>query len=202
MERDMDQIKVVEWVDIDAPRDEVFQLLLDVQRRIQLSPLWDLARIDSIADDYPQVGSRYHVHLIKGSELAYDTVMTGYQEGSRISYITDLDISSSITWVVQDVPHGTRVIYEEIYPEQMVASADMQAQVRSTIHQWLENIKRYLELREGRLNRFIRFLLDRYYLQMRSDQRKTVQVILFMHAVGMISFVMAAIAFGIARFFI
>ena len=202
MDREMDQIKVVEWVDIAAPRQEVFQLLLDIKRRLQLSPLWDLVRIDSISDDYPQAGSRYHVHLIKGSDLAYNTIMTDYQEGSRISYSTDLENSSSITWIVQEVPQGTRVIYEEIYPEQMVAGEEMRAQVRSTINQWLGNIKHYLELRDGRLNRLIRLLLDRFYLEMRTDQRKTVQVILFMHAVGMISFVMAAIAFGIARFFI
>lgn len=71
------------------------------------------------------------------------------------------------------------------------------ASVRKVVREWLANIKRYEELRGTRFRRLLRWLMDRYYLRMRPDQRRTVQVILYLQAVGFISFFMAALAFGV-----
>jgi hypothetical protein len=70
--------------------------------------------------------------------------------------------------------------------------------VRAVIQEWLKNIKRYSELRQGRFQRILKWFVDRHYLHLRPDQRKTIQAILFMHIVGMVSSAMAIIAWGIA----
>ena len=42
----MEKAKIVEWVDIEAPRSKVFELVLDVERRMQLSPLWGVTLVE------------------------------------------------------------------------------------------------------------------------------------------------------------
>lgn len=194
----MSDTKVVEWVDIQAPREAVFSLVTDLRRRMQLSPLWGIARIETISPEYPQVGSSYHVRVVEGSDLEYDTIITGYQPGRTLSYCTDLENTSHITWTVQDIAQGTRVIYEESFNLEAGSDIDLQASVRQVVKEWLANIKRYAELKNTPSHRLIKWFLDRYYLNMRRDQRKTVLVVLFMHIVGLISFIMAAIALGIS----
>ncbi len=197
----MPETKVVEWVDIQAPREAVFSLVTDLRRRMQLSPLWGIAHIETISPDYPQMGSSYHVRVVEGADLEYDTIITGYQPGRKLAYCTDLENSSHITWTVQDIAQGTRVIYEESFILEEGSDTELHASVRRVVKEWLANIKRYSELKDSPSHRLIKWFLDRYYLNMRRDQRKTVQVVLFMHAVGLISFIMAAIALGISVLF-
>lgn len=193
--------RVVEWVDIDAPRSQVFELILNLERRIQLSPLYGVAHILGKSEDFPQPGSSYRVRVTQGSVLEYDTVVTEYIPLRKFAYRLELPQPSDITWSVQEAASGTRVTYEEVFSVSEENQDTVVPAVRQVIHQWLGNIKRYSELRPGGYQRIIKWLLDRFYLRMRHDQRKVVQTVLFMHAVGIISFLMAAIALGIASLF-
>jgi carbon monoxide dehydrogenase subunit G len=51
--------KVTEYIDIQAPRQEVFSLITHLERRLQLSPLWGVASVEAKNGNYPQVGSSY-----------------------------------------------------------------------------------------------------------------------------------------------
>ncbi len=55
--------KVNDLVDIDAPREEVFNIVVNIERRMQLSPLWGLSLLLGVADNYPQTGSWYRVRV-------------------------------------------------------------------------------------------------------------------------------------------
>lgn len=192
--------KVVEYVDIAAPREEIFETILDLKRRMQLSPLWGYASFDEIASDYPQPGSSYHVQPKQGDQAGYTTIITDYQPLQKLAYRLTADTQTSVCWTVQPVAQGTRIIYEEEFaiaddqdPDEFTQS------VKKVVTQWLKNIKNYSELRDGRIKKAVRWFLDRFFLNLRTDQRNVILTILFMQLVGMISFVMAAIALGIAR---
>lgn len=196
MDEDSKQ-KVTEWVDVAVPRKQVFDLILDLEKRMQLSPLWGVAEISKLSSDYPNPGSRYHVQVVKGKQIEYDTQITELQPLRKLSYQLLVERNSHITWNIQDSALGTRILYEETFnvqdEDQVLAES-----VRKVIKEWLQNIKRYLELPQSRTGRLVRWFMDRYYLKLRQDQRRAVQAILFMQAIGLISFVMAAIALGIA----
>jgi hypothetical protein len=197
----MERTKVVEWVDIAAPCQDVFDLILNIERRMQLSPLWGVDTIEDLSQEYPQVGSGYLNRVKVGEEQEvqeYRTTITCNEPGKCFGYRLDVPRKSEVTWSVQEVTRGTRITYEESFLIDKKDEADFSQQVSKTIQDWLQNIKRYSELRGTRTRRFVRWLLDRFYLNMRQDQRKVVLALLVMQFVGMISFIMAAIALGIA----
>ncbi len=192
--------KVVEYIDIAAPRDEVFETIVNLKRRMQLSPLWGYASFDDIDPEYPQQGSSYQVKPKQGDQSTYTTIITEYQPQQKLAYRLTADTQTTVTWSVQSVAQGTRIIYEEEFVIGAEQDQDEFTQsVKKVVTQWLKNIKNYSELREGRIKKAMRWLLDRYFLRLRTEQRNVIVTILFMQVVAMISFVMAAIALGIAR---
>ena len=105
--------KVVEYIDINAPRDEVFGLILNLKRRMQLSPLWGFATFEKIAPEYPEVGSSYQVKPKQEEQTGYTTIITDYQPLQKLAYRLTADTQTRVTWTVQPVAQGTRIIYEE-----------------------------------------------------------------------------------------
>ena len=198
----MGSSKVIEYIDIAAPREEVFGLVVDLKRRMQLSPLWGFAAFENLSPEYPEPGSSYQVRPKDGEVAGYTTIITEYQPLAKLAYRLTAETQTNVTWSVQSVAQGTRIIYEEefLIGEDQDQEAFKES-VKKIVSQWLKNIKNYSELREGRIKRAVRWFLDRYFLKLRTDQRNVIITILFMQAVGIISFIMAAIALGIARTF-
>ena len=195
----MQLTKVVEWVDIEAPCEDVYALINDLQKRLQLSPLWGVTRIEDISDDFPEKGGHYRAEIVTGEQPAYETVITENIPERKLAYKLSNPRETQVTWLIGDTARGTRVTYEEEFLLLDGDGDEFIESVRKVIQNWLKNIKRYSELRGSRKKRLAKWLVDRYYLKLRPDQRRTVQMILFMHAIGFISFTMAAIAFGFAR---
>lgn len=197
----MKKVKIVEFVDISASRQQVFDLVIDLKRRLQLSPLWGVAEIDELTPNFPQGGSSYRTILKTGEKLQYRTIVTDHSPLNKFAYRLTVDRQTYVIWSLQDCARGTRVIYtEEFILSEEEDHEDFAGSVREVIQKWLNNIKRYLELGDGRLDGLIKLFLDRFYLRLPNDQRRIVATILFMQVVGLISFIMAAIAVGIASF--
>lgn len=197
----MEKVKIVEWVDINASCARVFDLVLDVQRRMQLSPLWGVTRVEEKSPDYPAEGSSYRVKFLKDEHPDYCTVVTELQQGRKFAYHLQIEQETSVCWSVQETPRGTRLVYEEEFlcsPEQ---APDFGKTVREITRKWLTNLKRYAELKERGLDRLIRWFLDRHFLKLMPDQRNVILTVLFMHGVGALAFVMSAIALGVASLF-
>jgi len=195
-------VKVSEWIDIQAPRAEVFALVTDLKRRMQLSPLWGMTKIAQPCGDYPAVGSSYIVSLAVGQEPEYETVITDYDPPSKFTYCLDVDLQTSVAWSLAETPRGCRLTYTETFRPSTENDEEFTHTVRQTIQGWLRNIQRYAELRQTRLKRLTRWVLDRFYLNQRPDQRRTIVLVVFMHITGVIAFVMAALALGIASLFL
>jgi len=190
--------KVVEYVDIKAPRSEVFDLVLNLNRRLQLSPLWGITAIEMIDSDFPQIGSRYQIKVMQNDGFSYFSTVTEYIPQRKFSYRLAVERDTRVNWTFQDISGGTRLVYEEQFQSKESGDDDFTENVRKVVREWLKNLKRYAELRESRLQRLVKWILDRYFLRLGSEQRKTIITVLVLQAIGLISFVMAAIALGIA----
>ena len=250
--------KVTCLIDIKAPYQEVFDTVVNLERRMQLSPLWGLSELLEVAPNYPEPGSSYRVRVLSDAPhgLAHGTlnatqsaisglmqtlflkaaqadrnvkqsefeviqkpveidVYTGdfempaeqeyfvseYQSPHMFSYYLDEDCKTIVTWRFQSIPFGTRINYEEVFCNENVGGDDFIPTIHHVVKEWLANIKRYSELRDGRGQQIVKWFLDRYYLQLRPDQRRVVQMIIFMQAIGLATFLIAVIGWGIAILF-
>lgn len=191
-------VKVTEFVDIRAPRQEVYNILVDLKRRVQLSPLWGVLQIDHVSENYPQEGSDFQMSLRNNQEIPpYRTVITCCNPLRKLAYKLDVRRKSEVTWILQDTQQGTRVIYEEQFEIEEKEGDEFTSQVRNVVVSWLKNIKLYAELREGRLNKAIKWFLDRFFLNLRKEQRNVILILLFVQFTSIITFIMAAIALGV-----
>jgi hypothetical protein len=249
--------KVTNLVDIKAPCEEVFDTVANLERRMQLSPLWGLSRLLEVSPDFPEPGSSYRVRVLSGAPfgLAYGTLnatqgaLSGlaqllsvrleqshfdqdvssvthqplpnndeekprlelpteqeyfieeFQPPHKFSYHLDDDCKTIVTWRFQSIPLGTRINYEEIFCDENTGDENFIPTVRHVIQEWLTNIKRYCEMRGGRGRLFVKWFLDRFYLNLRPDQRRLVLVLLSMQAIGLATFVVAVIGWGFASLF-
>lgn len=197
----MHTVKVVESVDIEAPRDEVFDIIVNCDRRLQLSPLWGAVKVEEVTPDFPHEGSRYHVKLVAGDRPEYDTIVTAFVPSQKFAYRLTVRRETRTTWTFQDVPKGTRIIYHEEFLADETKDEEFIRSVRRVVREWLDNIRRYAELRDGWAHRLVKWLVDRYFLKMKVDQRRVVVMILALQGISCVSFVFVAIGLGIASLF-
>lgn len=248
--------KVMKLIDIKAPCQEVFDTVLNTERRMQLSPLWGLSELEEITPNFPEPGSSYRIRVLtdapygisQGSLDASQSAISGLaqflsvkfgqsdsdhvhksvatsaertftdadlesqaklptvqnyfvaecQPPYKFSYYLDDDCKTVVTWRFQSIPFGTRINYEEVFCDENTGGDDFIPTVRHVISEWLKNIKRYSELRDGPGRKIVKWFLDRFYLKMRPDQRRVVLIMLFMQVVGLTTFVFAIVGWGIA----
>jgi hypothetical protein len=193
--------KVVEWVDIEAPLPDVFHLVTNIKRRIQLSPLWGIIDIDCISDEFPQEGSQFRTRLAQDDVRMFDWAVTSYRDGAKLGYQQSGADTSRVTWVVQKCSKGTRLIYEEEFQVEDGQEDEILKTAQETVKKWLKNIQRYSELHKTRAQRTVKWLLDRYFLKLNKDQRNVIVTLLFVKGVSIVAFAMAAIAYGISTLF-
>jgi hypothetical protein len=177
-------VKIVEFVEIKAARKDVFKVIVDIERRMQLSPLWGLAKARQVSGNYPAPGSSYHVVFEDDDHSLYETAITGFIPERKLAYSLVSDRTAQVTWTVQDTPRGTRLIYEEEFEPESTDIEDFQEQVKVMVGEWLANIKRYSEIGNHPLARCYRWILDRFYLRLKIEQRRMVQVLLIIQVAG------------------
>jgi len=251
--------KVTKLIDVKAPCQDVFDTVVDIHKRMQLSPLWGLSHLLEVTSNYPEPGSSYRVQVLTDAPygLSYGTLnasqsaMAGlaqvlslklgqkdadhlhqskmhipeqasvsnevegragipaeqryfieeYHPPQMFCYHLDDDCKTIVTWRFQSIPFGTRINYEEVFCDENMGDEEFLATVWHVISEWLTNIKRYSELRDGPGRRLVKWFLDRFYLKLRPDQRRVVQIMLFMQAVGLATFMVAVIGWAVFSLF-
>jgi hypothetical protein len=194
----MRRTKVVESVDIEAPRDEVFDIVASFDRRLQLSPLWGVAEIQNVTPEFPQEGSYYHTKLVEGDE-EYDTIVTAYEPTQKFAYRLTSHRQTHVTWTFQDLPQGTRLIYHEEFLVDEAGDDEFVQSVRGIVQEWLNNTKRYAELGHRWWGRRARWGVDRFLLPLKVKQRRVIFILLAWEAVGCLSFIALGLGWGLAK---
>lgn len=252
--------KVTSLIDIKAPCQEVFNTIVDLERRMQLSPLWGLNRLLKVTPNFPEPGSSYRIRVLtdvpfglaqetlndpknalsllaqalflkfgqtdsghlhqtdtddtkqikvenkhqpeEGHPVEQEYYVAEYQPPHKFSYYLEKGCETLVTWRFQSIPFGTRINYEEVFcDENMRDDEDFIPTVHRVIQEWLTNIKRYSELRDGRGRKIVKWFLDHIYLKLRPDQRRAVLLMLFLQMIGLVTFVIAVIGWGVASLF-
>ncbi|GAB4504631.1 MAG: hypothetical protein Fur0043_16250 [Anaerolineales bacterium] len=242
--------KVTDLIDIEASCEQVFAIIVDNARRMQLNPLWGGSELLEVSPDFPHSGSRYRVRLTSGAHFTarqeqkdvtrnalrefaqllsvkwnqpdfkprdllpeegrevphhqrqsrapviQEYCVMAYEPPHLFRYSLLPDNKTIVTWRCEGIPLGTRLRYEEEFSKEIVQENDFLPTLRQVIHEWLANIKRYSELIDGR-GRLIRWVVDHFYLKLRPDQRRVMVVLGFMQAVGLISFILALLLWGL-----
>jgi hypothetical protein len=185
-------------IDIRAPRDQVWALIADIEKRMRLCELWDVVRVEPLTPTTLGVNSVFRLHIRHHhQDVERVTRVIEFVPEHRITHQRDTGASRT-KWSVQDCAVGTRLMYEEIFqldnqdPETFLQAAHQAA------HAWLNNLKQYLEWRETRTLRAWRWIFDHAFLRVPASERRTMIAIVVMHVVGTIGFAAAAIAWGIA----
>lgn len=76
---------------------------------------------------------------------------------------------------------------------------DFVQSARGVVREWLKNIKRYAELRAGWGRRLLKWVLDRFILRLKVSQRRVILMLLAWEGIGCVTFLMLAIAWGVAK---
>lgn len=238
--------------DIEAPREEVFDTVVNLDRRMQLSPLWGLSKLLEVSSNYPMPGSRYRIQILPGAPFGLSQgtlngaqsalvglaeflmvklgqtgtqpdsddaqpaeappeqddhpvehvyIVIKYQPPNIFSYQLDDDCKTMVTWSFKPIASGTRLSYEECFCDESVCDENFIPTVHRVINEWLTNIKRYSELRGRPWRRLVKWVLNRFYLKLRPDQRRVVLLMFMMQVIGLATFVFAVLVWGIPQLF-
>lgn len=195
----MQTLSVSANIDIRAPRDEVWSLIANLDKRVRLCPLWDVINIEALTPGALGLNSVFRLHTRQQHRIVTrDSRIVEFVPGRRIATVRDNSVART-SWSVQDCAIGTRLMYEETFE---LSDAQDRTTILHAAHQavqqWLASLKLYLEWREARLTRAWRWLFDRWLLRMPTSQRRVVMGILLLHIASAVSFVAAALVWGFA----
>lgn len=196
----MQTLTVSENIDIRAPREEVWALIADIEKRVRLCPLWDVIGVESLTPGPLNVGSTFRLQTRQHRQISARTSrVVEFVPGRRIAHQRENALVARTVWSVQDCATGTRLMYEETFELSDAQNRDTILQpAHQAVREWLAMLKLYLEWREARLTRAWRWLYDRWFLHMPTSQRRIVMTIVVMHAISAIGFIAAALVWGLA----
>lgn len=215
------QVHLEEEIEIQAPVEEVFAILADPEKHLQLGPAWGQSKLEQVTDDYPQMGGSYVLQPVEAEEPARRTLVTDLDPSRRIAFRIEDGSEYQSVWELEPLPESVRLRYQadfylEITSQESGASSpesddelasyleqpetfDRKAEVaRREAAEWLTSIKRYAELRETRMRLWLRWLMDRYILRLRSDQRRIILALLAMQLITCLTFIAAVVGIGLA----
>src|SRR5512143_3611094 len=112
----MPEITVTESIDIRAPRAEVWDIVGNLDKRMRLSPLWDVVSIESLTAGPYGLGSRFRIHTRRNDvDILHETEVVEFVPGSRATHQLAGEPGTRTTWSILDCAVGTRVMYEDTF---------------------------------------------------------------------------------------
>ena len=193
---------IIESVEIHAPQSEVFALITDRARCVQLHPDWGKETLQEVSPDYPHAGSFFRFVPSEQPEGAYNTYVTEYLPDEKFSWQIEGVQPEILSWSCQALPSGTKLAYEKTCPVDEGDASDWAQRESSLAREWLAGLKNYAELRDGRLRLGMKWIMDRYLLKLRADQRRVILMLIVLQLVMFITFLAAAAGMGIVSLFL
>ena len=91
--------KVSKLIDIKAPCREVFDTVVSIDKRMQLSPLWGVSRLLEVESNYPEPGSNYRIQVLTDTPfgLAQGTLNASQSALSGLFQVLSLKIGRTET---------------------------------------------------------------------------------------------------------
>ena len=194
----MPTVTVTESIDIRASRQEVWAIISNVEKRMRLSPLWDVVSVEPLTPGPYGLGSRYRVHLHRNEvDIRYESEAVEFVEGRRVSHQLTVERGTRTTWSLLDCALGTRLMYQDDFQagDDEAERALIQA-VHENTRWWLETIKQYVEWRGSLSLRLWRWVYDRFLLGLPPFQRRRIVFILLLQLGAAFTFICVALLLG------
>ena len=207
-------VEIQETVEIQAPPGEVFALIVHPERRLQLHPNWGLFRPQNFSADFPNAGSSFRMEFPLEETPPVTVTVTAYDPDRLFAYrISDARLTEA-EWALAPAESGTHLVYRERFqpgiepePEAQVESDELfgpqdlspEGTARQEARLWLDSLKRYAELRDGKGKLALKALIDRFILTLRGDQRRIILGLIAFQVIMCLTFLCAALGVGAAR---
>lgn len=195
-------MRIRESVEILAPREKVFSLLLDVEKRMRLNPAWDYVDVRRLTEE-TGVGAKYRIR-VKPAErvIEYVTEWMEVKRNRRIVYRTIEGPSFSVTQTLKETFRGTGLTQtEDLQVEQQLGEHELRL-AKQLLKSWLRSIKGYVELDRNFATRLWKRFYDRFLLKARPQERRIAQLILLIEGALLIAGLLTLTAFKLAKLII
>lgn len=171
-------MEIRESVEILAPPGRVFSLLMDVEKRTHLNPIWDSVEIRRLSTKEGE-GARYRVKGKHGGRVVeYVTEWREVEKDRRIVYESVEGPRFKVVQTLYTTPQGTRLTHVESFiGERKLADKDV-LMAKKVLRSWLLSIKAYLELERNFATRLWRRFYDRFLLRASPRERQAAQLVL------------------------
>lgn len=213
-------VEILETILVKAPVDEVFAVVVHPERRLQLHPNWGFFRPQDYSPDFPEAGSFFFLAYPRADTPPAKVTVSGYIPNALFAYQVDDERQTRARWEIAEHEAATQVTYTETFlpeptDEEEPGETDEdagefddlfgpqdrspQALAAKEARLWLESLKRYAELRQGRLQLAMKALMEKVFLQWRGDQRRIILGLLAFQMIMCLTFLCAAVSVGAAR---
>lgn len=207
-------------ITVSVPPAELFSLLCQTRLRYQLAPDWGEYDFLDVDPEFPAPGSAYRLQLKQPQPELWEIGVEACETPHRLVLVSRQGPAYRAEWLMEPVEAGCRLRLEEQIelPEPPLAEAagdppraqsdDLEsmfqvtrqppAQVRQKlVAEWVGSIGRYADLPNSKLGRGFKWLMDRYILRLRAEQRRVTLILLGIEMVMFLAFVFSAIALGL-----
>lgn len=160
---------------IRAPRERVYALVADMEKRLRLHPAWEILSFKEIGD------RRYGVRVRKESGEEKEYVFLAETSKDRVAYKAE-DGELEVTLSIEESQDGVKLTQEEKFTLPWKPSKKTLKSMSDELGFWLESLKHYCELRRNPIARTSKFIIDRLLLRLPPNQRRIVLLIIILNA--------------------
>ena len=187
----------ISWsVVIRAPREKVWKVITDTEKRMRLHPGWEVLRFRREDAEGRRFFLRVRRENGKIEERTFE--VTELSEAGLAYRDTAGDLEVEVS--VEDSPEGgVRVTQVEMFSLPWSPSKRTLRAMEEELRFWLEGVKHYCELRGNPLARTSKFLIDRLLLRLPPSQRRIILLIIILNAGILLLFTIMFAAMRIAK---
>lgn len=208
--------------------EELFAVLVQTRLRLQLASDWGEYDFLDIDPDFPTPGSVFRLKLKQPVEEIWEIEVQACQPPRRLVLASRRGPQYTAEWQVEPDEGGSRLslseqielpepeeTVEEPEPAEIEESAaspkadDLEAYFKTApqtpsqarqklVTDWVASIGRYAGMQNSKLGRSYRWLMDRYLLRLRADQRRIIIAIIAMQVVMCLTFIASVVGLGLA----
>lgn len=166
---------------IRAPREKVFKLVADAEKRMRLHPAWEVLLYQEL-DVSEGEKARYRVRVRKESgEITEYTFAVTESSKDKVAYRAE-GIDLEVELILEDAPEGVKLTQVERFSLPWEPSKRTLKSLEEELRFWLEGIKHYCELHGNPIARTSKFLIDRVLLKLPPSQRRIILLIIILNA--------------------
>jgi carbon monoxide dehydrogenase subunit G len=106
-------LRLVEKIEINAPVEKVFDFIKDIEKRLRLSPAYEVIKVEKLTEGKIRKGTKFRIHLLyEDKEIEYVTEIKKFVENKKI-VTKHLDGNLKVTLKLKETPRGTLLIHDE-----------------------------------------------------------------------------------------